>query len=513
MKVYTYNKLYSQYKKLYHRYLKRLTVILNSYHGKNFNEDYWEPIIGLYLRRFILNYLFLDKMNRIKLLKKTKFDQINYFKNYNEFAENNDFQNINHKYSIKIKNINENRIFKFKKLNFITGKINTIKTVIPNIFVKLGITKVFFQESYFKKKLRFLFSLRTLFYINSLPNLEVETYKIDKKQIFLNRVNLIKNYINEYKEDHFLNDMIFSMPINYIENYNVIINEIKKISTVNALYVDGNEVKFDFIKFLISELKLKKKKIFVGQHSLRSGLQDYDVYFDYSKSISNYFLTWGWKNESKSIIPYSSKRIFSSIKKYKKVEDKDNIVLSFCFILSSYSKNGECLYDNFIENSKAEKARINLLKIIKRYKKFKIILKPREGSFLSDKNNFFYKKFEILKRKTRMYEIFGNYNVLIFERISLGIVESIYLNQPVIFYYPKFLYKQKSKKYNELLSLLKKANICFDDKKKCMQLLNSKKNISSWWNDKKNISNRKKLLKKFANNFEYGDLNKIKRLI
>ena len=46
-----------------------------------------------------------------------------------------------------------------------------------------------------------------------------------------------------------------------------------------------------------------------------------------------------------------------------------------------------------------------------------------------------------------------------------------------------------------------------------MQLLNSKKNISSWWNDKKNISNRKKLLKKFANNFEYGDLNKIKRLI
>ena len=30
-----------------------------------------------------------------------------------------------------------------------------------------------------------------------------------------------------------------------------------------------------------------------GQHSLRSGIQDFDTYFDYSKSISDYFLTWG----------------------------------------------------------------------------------------------------------------------------------------------------------------------------------------------------------------------------
>ena len=31
---------------------------------------------------------------------------------------------------------------------------------------------------------------------------------------------------------------------------------------------------------------LNKRKIITGQHSLRSGIQDYDPYFDYSKSIS-----------------------------------------------------------------------------------------------------------------------------------------------------------------------------------------------------------------------------------
>ena len=112
-----------------------------------------------------------------------------------------------------------------------------------------------------------------------------------------------------------------------------------------------------------------------------------------------------------------------------------------------------------------------------------------------------------------MYEIFGNFNIVIFERISLGIAECIHLNQPTIFYYPKNLYKQKNKKYNELLYLLKKANIYFDDKNKMLQLLNSKENLSLWWDNKQNLENRKKFLKEFANSFRYSDLSKLKKLV
>ena len=50
---------------------------------------------------------------------------------------------------------------------------------------------------------------------------------------------------------------------------------------------------------------------------------------------------------------------------------------------------GDCLPDNYLENLKAEKTRIALLKEMKKQKKIKLVLKPREGSFLfNNKKNF-----------------------------------------------------------------------------------------------------------------------------
>ena len=248
-----------------------------------------------------------------------------------------------------------------------------------------------------------------------------------------------------------------------------------------------------------------------GQHSLRTGIDDYDTYFDYSKSISDYFLTWGWKDQSKKIKKFSSIRIFSSLKKYEKVEKIDDQISSICFILCSYSKVGECLYENFIENKKAEIARIYLLNRIRKQKKIEIHLKPRSGSFLLNDTNKFYKKFKIMRERTRMYDIFGKFSVVIFERLSLGIIENILLNQPTIFYYPKNLYQLKNKHYKNLLALMKKGNIFFDDNKKIEEIVKSKKNISKWWLNKKNIKIRKKIIQKYADVFKYEDINLIKK--
>ena len=502
-----YNKLYFQYKKLYSRYLNKIVSILNNYHGKQYDKYYWEPIVGLYLRRFILNFILLDKFKKKKLFKKANEKNFNFYKNYTEFADDDK------RYLLKLKNIDKHQYYRIKKINPISKVKNGFNTILPNILIKLKITKIFFQESYFKKKLKAIFSLRSLFYINFLPILKLENYKIDKNKIFQNRVNLIKIYETKNTKDDFLNNLLLNMPINYIENYEIILNEVKKISLSNAIYIDGNEVKFDYVKFYIAELRLNKKKVLTGQHSLRTGIEDFDVYFDYSKSISNYYLTWGWNDKSKSITRYSSTRVFSSLNKYKKVKVPLNDKLNICYILCSFSRMGDCLPDNYLENLKAEKTRIALLKEIKKQKKIKLALKPREGSFLLNNKKEFYNKFSILKDKTRMYEIFGNFNIVIFERISLGIAECIHLNQPTLFYYPKNLYKQKNKKYNELLYLLKKANIYFDDKNKVLQLLNSNENLSLWWDNKQNLENRKKFLKEFANSFRYSDLSKLKKLV
>ena len=84
-----YNKLYFQYKKLYSRYLNKTTSILNNYHGKQYDKYYWEPIIGLYLRRFILNFILLDKIKK-KKFKKADEKNFNFYKNYTEFADDDE---------------------------------------------------------------------------------------------------------------------------------------------------------------------------------------------------------------------------------------------------------------------------------------------------------------------------------------------------------------------------------------------------------------------------------------
>ena len=168
---------------------------------------------------------------------------------------------------------------------------------------------------------------------------------------------------------------------------------------------------------------------------------------------------------------------------------------------------------NLIENQKAERTRIAFLKDIKKQKKIKIFLKPRSGSFLLNKQRLFYNKFNILKDKTRMYDVFGKFSIVIFERLSLGIVENILLNQPTIFYYPKILYQLKNRHYKDLVYLLKKANIFFDDKKKIQKIINSKKTISKWWLDKKNIKNRNLIIKKYANSFNYDDFKVLKNYL
>ncbi len=508
--MYTYNQLYFQYKKLYPRYLKKLILILNSVHGNNFSQKYWEPIIGIYLRRFLLIYLFVkNNLENRFLFENLDIKKVNFHKSYREFSNSIDFFSSKR---IKFFKIPKNQNFKryeFNNLSLIARTMNYFKILIPNILIKLNIIKIFFSESYFRKNLKRYFCIKSSFSFFQFPKFELENFKIIKKEIFINRLSILNEQQSKIKNDDLLKNILLFMPINYIENYKVIFREIEKINLSEGIYTDGTYVSFDYIKFFIAKLKINKKKIFIGQHSLRNGLEDYDIFFDYSKSICSHFLTWGWKDKNKLIKNFSSLRIFSSIKKYKEIKKINNKNLKICFILCGFSEIGESFYDNFIENKKAELARIDLIKKIYNFKEIKISLKPRTGSFIIDDKKKFYKKFEILKYKSRMYDIFGKFDILIYERLSLGIVESIYMNQPVIFFYPKQLYKMKNSNYNDLILKLKKAKIFFDDFKKVKKIISSQKNIDKWWLNKENIKCREKILKEYAKSFKFEDLKKL----
>ena len=101
--MYIYNKLYFQYKKLYSIYLKKIILILNDFHEKKYDQKYWEPIIGLYLRRFLLNYLFLKKtIQKKNLYKNLQYKDVEFYRNYREFANSNDFGKLERKQFYKL---------------------------------------------------------------------------------------------------------------------------------------------------------------------------------------------------------------------------------------------------------------------------------------------------------------------------------------------------------------------------------------------------------------------------
>ena len=72
--------------------MKKLILILNSVHGNNFSQKYWEPIIGIYLRRFLLIYLFVkNNLENRFLFENLDIKKVNFHKSYREFSNSIDF--------------------------------------------------------------------------------------------------------------------------------------------------------------------------------------------------------------------------------------------------------------------------------------------------------------------------------------------------------------------------------------------------------------------------------------
>lgn len=508
-----YNLIYKIYKKNYPIYLNKLILILNKYHKVDYSNDFWEPIIGIYIRKVLSNFYLVNFINKNKIINKVSFNykKIEFAKKYIDLDKNKSFSyllNKNLNFLKTKKNFNGKISYKITKLDKI---FNGLKLLKLKFLININVVKIVFTDSYFNKKNRYLFILKNFFSFYYLPKISCENYNYNNFEIFQNRLNLIDELENKY--DQLLQKLIFFIPINYLEGFQIFHDEVKKIPICKAIYTDGDEVKHDFIKFFIGFLKKNKKtKILFGQHSFRSGLDDYDLYFDYIKSICSYYLTWGWSQSRNLTKSFGSLRIYNSIEKFKNLQTVNSEEKTVCLILSSFSIFGDCLYENYFENINAEKSRINLLRNLKQDLNIKIYLKPRSGSFLLPNKVKFYRSFKTMSEKTKLQNIYKKFQVIIFERLSLGIIECIYLDQPSIFYYPNNLYQHKNSEFKSLILLLKKSNLYFNKIEDLKDLISDKNKIQKWWNNKKNKFYREKIIKKFGLKISKKNLIKIKRM-
>lgn len=502
--MYTYKKIYIQYKKNYAYYLPKTIRLLNLIHKTSYDRSFWEPLIGLYLRRFLLNYLFINKIKK----KKNIFPE---FKNSNFFIDYRDYSNFFN--SEKIDKINYYDFKKIKSKNFLPKKILNlnakikIKQQITYLIFRLlkifKISKFSISFDFFSKSQKLNFFLKTKFKFFILKEPEKYIKKFNKLEIYKNRINII-SAVNKVKNDIIFKNLIYYMPINYLELFKSNYHIVQKIPLYKSFYTEGNDVNFDLIKLYISRMKKHKMKIIFGQHAARTGYEDFDIYFEHCAQISDKYLTWGSKNKNNVSTKAGSLRLYSSLSNIKSaILQKKEFKNKICFVLCSFSNLGECLSDNYFENTKAEFSRRNLLKKLSGIHN-NIYIKPRDRSFIN-KNNKIYKNIKIIKKKETMKEVVENYDILIYERLSVGILESIRLNKPVIFYFPKNIYQFKSLEYRKIITLLKKSKIFINDEKQLINIIKTKKNLTKWWTNEDNVKQRNILINNYAKLLNYNE--------
>lgn len=505
--MYTYKKIYIQYKKQYKIYLIKTIKILNSLHQTKYPKSFWEPIIGLYLRRFIINFLFFKYKIGNKQLK-NKFFMNNFFVSYKEFSIYFSFQKIKkinyYTNNQKKKLVPANLKFLNLKQNFnLYGKL-TIFFI--NLLIFLRVTNTLLSINFFSnsQKLKFLIKTKFKFIPFIIPKLKTNKYK--RLDIHNNRILIIQKYLNNYDDD-LLENIIYHMPINYLELFKSNIKLVNNYLLTNNFFCDGNEANFDIIKFYIAKLKTAKKKIIIGQHAARSGREDFDIFFDYQKSISDNYVTWGTTNKFIKSINAGTLRLHNSLKRIniKTLNFDKKKYNKICFILCSFSSLGDVLSDNYFENLSVENSRIELIKILKRLTNH-FYLKSRQGSFL--KNKRFYKNIKCLTSAWAMEKIIGNFGIVFFERLSVGILECLHLNQPIIFFSTKNSYQYQNKEYKKMIKLLKLSKIYIEDKNEILRIVSSEQNYLKWWNNENNIKFRKIFIKKYAKVLEIDSLSK-----
>ena len=83
--------IFKKYDETYKPLLKNLTMFLNSFHSLSLSEEFWQIIIGTWLRQLILvyyrnNFLDLSKNNEVLFDKVELYPPIDYY----EFLRNCD---------------------------------------------------------------------------------------------------------------------------------------------------------------------------------------------------------------------------------------------------------------------------------------------------------------------------------------------------------------------------------------------------------------------------------------
>ena len=504
---------------------------LNHFHSTTYSHRYWKIILGHWVARFVrivyFRYKILDKCfnndYKIDLVHVSKYDS--YTQSIDQTKDvwlttTDSEWNFNLFSKILIRCFKEKCDLNFidtEKFQFTPNKSraidNTSKVLIKNRLLKILSSFNFLSQNNtmaFKSTYLNIFDeLKLSLFNKEFPSI---LFNLDYKREKFNLINRKKIFLKKNEDilEGLIKDLIIdALPRVVVEDYKNILNIInnskwpkfpKIIFTSNSY--DGD----DFFKIWAAEkVELKKSKYIIGQHGL------FDSHEDLLKNSNDYqvcdhYLRWGEKKYEKDIEVFNFKLVNKKIN-FKKCNQIMVFVRTAGFEVETYSKHQEFqIYNNclskVLSNFNAHDLKETTLKLKHTFRE----TNPNELYF-------FKKKFPLLKIDEgvgSVYSLFEQTKLSIFLYFSTGVLESLSLDIPTVFYCPKKLVyiDPAEKKY---LDILNKCKILSYNEEEFIDNINFIiKDVKKWWLEKEVINGKNEALNRYS---KIGKKNSVFKIV
>lgn len=492
---------YIYLKKLYYSVLKDLVKYLNSYHSIKYNENQWHIILGPWLN-YIIPILW-DRWETVNVFEK-KFGYIKTIsipKNPKDYLVSDDFINFIEKSQrqdwnaeifksiIDFKKKKWNPIYIKKKINnnYFTKKksrkyLNVIDKILfffqklflikdNYIFTKTNFEKKFYIEAFFKHL------ILTRLYTEFNKDININRNKLDRK----NKILPLKSVKFRSFENYLSKILIKTIPLSYIENFKLNLNNIRKIRIKSKIILTAfKHHENDLFKIWVAN---EKKKLVSCLHG---GNIEKEFFFDSWSRYSYKYISWNKDKLSKNQI---------------------NLPVNFLIFRKKFD-NKEYLYnDNIIfllPHAELKPLRLvdglfcfEVLECFDKWISFYKILDDNKKKFIHWRLGPFFDEWRILEKLSNKIQNIKFSKEKKFEKdiqkarlaihvdIQTTFLETMYMNVPSVVIMNNNFWNVSKKSFS-ILKKLKYANILFHNHKDMANHINKYySNIDDWWESKK----------------------------
>ena len=534
-------KVFEDYKYLNDFGEKVLSILsqnLNHIHNVNFSKEYWKIIIGNWLFPFL--HIIYDRWKTIFKafeeydLETTKIIKIDLdevipqsVENFIELAHQDKWNHFifskilktNFKQSINIEEI------KLKSKDSYVRFVNDRRTFKQKLLFKFyeKIRKIYFK--FFPDDKYFISDTFIGKFDEILLNLKLKNFPltISPRSFFFVKpdLNLRKKFSIKIKTKNkfeifaidLINDLI---PCSFLENYSKI-----RLAANNSCWPKNPKVIFtshsinnkSLSCFYIAEKKENKSFLICGQHGGGYGQCKFHWSEKFEKEISDYFLSWGWSDEKKTI-PFG---MLKSIKTLKKINDnnyKDKLLI----VIRPKERYFSTPLDSKIRGPQILDYHLDCINLIDKFNKdFKentVVVRLHERTYGWCEKELWrttIPNIEIDDGMSSIHKNIARSKLIIYTYNATGYLELMAANIPVLLYW-----SNEDNPVNsltaQLFSELKEVKIFHDKHQSLVEHINYNwNNLHEWWFSNRVQDIRKKFCEKYAklNKNKLNDLNNL----